>query len=162
MVKEAGAELERPSGRYFVLFPVTLVPLQQPAEDLAVLYADPNMMISSPILQKMVRMLGTREPQQHISIRCCALCSKHASAHTATAPCKQRCLNLWPLQFQGDRFKLATQAFDRQYAHIYFQRLMLMKPPLLAKVRKKWPGIKRKFSSHFVKLQARHSLTTVC
>lgn len=42
---------------------------------------------------------------------------------------------------KGDRFKLATQAFDRQYAHIYFQRLMLMKPPLLTKVRRKWPGV---------------------
>ncbi|KAL3142785.1 hypothetical protein ABBQ38_003084 [Trebouxia sp. C0009 RCD-2024] len=42
---------------------------------------------------------------------------------------------------KGDRFKLATQAFDRQYAHIYFQRLMLMKPPLLAKARQKWPGV---------------------
>ncbi|DBA81928.1 hypothetical protein WJX77_005299 [Trebouxia sp. C0004] len=42
---------------------------------------------------------------------------------------------------KGDRFKLATQAFDRQYAHIYFQRLMLMKPPLLTKVRQKWPGV---------------------
>ncbi len=46
-----------------------------------------------------------------------------------------------PWSLQGDRFKLATQAFDRQYAHIYFQRLMLMKPPLLTKVRQKWPGI---------------------
>lgn len=45
---------------------------------------------------------------------------------------------------QGDRFKLATQAFDRQYAHIYFQRLMLMKPPLLTKVRQKWPGVQCK------------------
>ncbi|DBA76745.1 TPA: hypothetical protein ACH3X2_008775 [Trebouxia sp. C0005] len=42
---------------------------------------------------------------------------------------------------KGDRFRLATQAFDRQYAHIYFQRLMLMKPPLLTKVRQKWPGV---------------------
>lgn len=56
-----------------------------------------------------------------------------AAGHTrASAAYKQK----------GDRFKLATQAFDRQYAHIYFQRLMLMKPPLLTKVRQKWPGIK--------------------
>lgn len=49
---------------------------------------------------------------------------------------------------KGDRFKLATQAFDRQYAHIYFQRLMLMKPHLLAKARQKWPGVQCKWQTY--------------
>ena len=31
--------------------------------------------------------------------------------------------------------------YDRQYAQIYFQRLMMLKPKLLQQVKKLWPGV---------------------
>lgn len=98
-----------------------------------------SMMTCFQIPQPMHRLLAIRAPAQHTSRRwacwqCCAL------SLSALLPSE---LFRLPYRLQGDRFKLATQAFDRQYAHIYFQRLMLMKPPLLKKVRQKWPGVQR-------------------
>eukprot|EP00891_Asterochloris_glomerata_P002214 jgi/Astpho2/2214/e_gw1.00040.61.1_t len=45
------------------------------------------------------------------------------------------------LCLQGERFKLNHRVYDRQYAQIYFQRLMMLKPKLLQQVKKLWPGV---------------------
>ena len=47
----------------------------------------------------------------------------------------------WLLRLQGERFKLSHRVYDRQYAQIYFQRLMMLKPKLLQQVKKLWPGV---------------------
>ena len=57
----------------------------------------------------------------------------HACVCTATME--------WQLCLQGERFKLSHRVYDRQYAQIYFQRLMMLKPKLLQQVKKLWPGV---------------------
>lgn len=103
-----------------------------------------SMMTCFQIPQPIHRLLAIRVPAQHTSRRWACwqncLCTVNFCLAVQDRPSK---LFRLPYRLQGDRFKLATQAFDRQYAHIYFQRLMLMKPPLLKKVRQKWPGVQR-------------------
>jgi DNA polymerase delta subunit 2 len=40
---------------------------------------------------------------------------------------------------QDGRFLLTTRSFDRQYAQLYFSRLMLLQPVMAARVAAAWP-----------------------
>jgi len=42
---------------------------------------------------------------------------------------------------QDDRFRLEKRTYDSQYAPIYFCRLEIMTPLLLARVAQQWPGV---------------------
>ncbi len=42
---------------------------------------------------------------------------------------------------QDDRFRAAKRTYDRQYAQLYFSRLMELKPALLERVARVWPGL---------------------
>ncbi|EFJ48321.1 hypothetical protein VOLCADRAFT_81183 [Volvox carteri f. nagariensis] len=40
-----------------------------------------------------------------------------------------------------DRFRAAKRSYERQYAQLYFSRLMLLKEVMLARVQQLWPGV---------------------
>ncbi len=42
---------------------------------------------------------------------------------------------------QDERFRLEKRTYDSQYAPIYFCRLELMTPLLLARIAQQWPGV---------------------
>lgn len=42
---------------------------------------------------------------------------------------------------QDERFRLEKRTYDSQYAPIYFCRLEIMTPMLLARVAQQWPGV---------------------
>ena len=45
------------------------------------------------------------------------------------------------LHWQGTRFKLEKNAFDRQFSQNYFCRLLQLRPAVLAQVESQWPGV---------------------
>lgn len=42
------------------------------------------------------------------------------------------------------RFRLQSQrTYDRQYAQLYFARLMSLQPPMKERIAQEWPGVPR-------------------
>lgn len=53
-----------------------------------------------------------------------------------------------PGWLQDERFRLQSQrTYDRQYAQLYFARLMSLQPAMKERIAQEWPGVPRGYTS---------------
>lgn len=79
-------------------------------------------------VQPLVRVLG------------CKPC--HQQPSSLFSPCTFLMHWCHVLVLQGQRFQVTgPRSFERQYAQLYFSRLMLLYPEFKKQVERKWPGV---------------------